>query len=343
MSQQTTLAVVVPRFETFVKTLPSLQDLATCPETTLRSLWAGLGYYARARNLQRGAKYISEQWGGQFPTTYSQWLQVPGCGPYTAAMVASLGFQEPVPALDGNGIRVITRWVGFYHDIWSPSGQQVLRQFLKTVIDDLTPRFNPGEVNEALIELGATVCRKHNPVCDQCPLSKGCYGFTKGLIDQLPAPKPRTQKISVSLASVVFYDSATQQVALFKRDQGFLSQTDGFPLLSAGSDGRCLAEMPLSLKGILSKHKLLHNRLFGEGFIKHTITHHAIQCFPKLFMCNADKGGFRDQNLKDWVGCQQLQWVPSHQAYEHLSASLDQKVWKHVCKSLDPSVNLSVN
>src|SRR5580700_932140 len=170
MLQQTRVAAVIPYYERFLALFPDVSALASAPEQDLLAAWAGLGYYSRARNLQKAARAIVEL--AQFPTDYAALRDLPGVGDYTAAAVASIAFGMPHAALDGNVLRVLSRVAAERGDIKS----QVVRRRLGALADTLLDRRRPGEFNQAMMELGATVCLPKQPMCVRCPIQLHCQG-----------------------------------------------------------------------------------------------------------------------------------------------------------------------
>ena len=174
MLQQTRVAAVIPYFQRFMAAYPTVEDLAACDEGELMRLWAGLGYYSRARNLRRAARVIAEEYGGAFPRTYQQLTALPGVGDYTAGAILSIAFGEPVPAVDGNVLRVAARVGGCALDILDPKNRRQFRRRMEAVM----PRQEPGAFNQALMDLGAGICLPGGaPLCDTCPAAgTGGYG-----------------------------------------------------------------------------------------------------------------------------------------------------------------------
>jgi len=185
MLQQTRVAAVLPYYARFLELFPDVGALAAAAEQTLLAAWAGLGYYSRARNLQKAAKDIVEL--GEFPRTYSSLRELPGVGDYTAAAVASIAFGLPHAVMDGNVARVMSRLVVEAGDIKS----DVVRRRLRALAELLLDRRHPGEFNQALMELGATVCVPKRPVCESCPVRLYCEARKQGLEQQLPVRGPR--------------------------------------------------------------------------------------------------------------------------------------------------------
>ena len=191
MLQQTRVSAALPYYERFLAALPDIPALADCKEEKLHKLWEGLGYYSRVRNLQKAAKIVCEQYGGQLPADYAALRSLPGIGDYTAGAIASISFGIPVPAVDGNVLRVFSR---LYNDDRLVTDPAVKKEFTARVMDHQPPAA-PGDYNQALMELGALVCVPNGaPLCDQCPLASLCKARAAGTALSLPqkaAPKAR--------------------------------------------------------------------------------------------------------------------------------------------------------
>jgi A/G-specific adenine glycosylase len=186
MLQQTTVAAVIPYFERFLNKFPTVQDLANAPEKEVIEAWAGLGYYSRARNLHKAAKHIAEH---GFPTKAADLLELPGFGPYTSRAVASIAHDEAVGVLDGNVIRVLSRRHGKNLEWWNTKG----REELQTLSDLLAEPGSAGDINQALMELGATVCTPQKVNCLLCPWSSECVARATNAVETLPLKRPRKQ------------------------------------------------------------------------------------------------------------------------------------------------------
>lgn len=200
MLQQTRVSAALPYFERFMAELPTVADLAACDPERLHKLWEGLGYYSRVRNLQKAAQIVMEQHGGALPADYDALLKLPGVGAYTAGAIASISFGLPVPAVDGNVLRVFARLYNDDADVMAPATK---RLFTQRVLDQM-PKAAPGPYNEALMELGALVCIPGTPHCEACPLADRCLGCAAGRAGELPvkpAPKAKTT-VPVTVALV---------------------------------------------------------------------------------------------------------------------------------------------
>lgn len=183
MLQQTRVEAVKAYFTRFITELPTISDLAKCNEEKLLKLWEGLGYYNRVRNMQKAAIQIMNRYNGNMPNTYKDLLNLPGIGSYTAGAVSSIAYGIPVPAVDGNVLRVITRITANDHDIMKPQTKVEITQQLQEII----PQNNAGDFNQALMELGATICvPKGEPQCLLCPVKTCCKAFELGLTNKLP-------------------------------------------------------------------------------------------------------------------------------------------------------------
>jgi len=200
MLQQTRVSAALPYYERFLAALPDIPALAACEEEKLHKLWEGLGYYSRVRNLQKAAKIVCEQYGGQLPADYDALRALPGIGDYTAGAVASISFGIPVPAVDGNVLRVFSR---LYNDPAAVTEPAVKKAFTARVMEHQPPDA-PGDYNQALMELGALVCVPNGaPLCEKCPLAHLCAARAAGTALGLPrkaAPKPRRlQPVTLAL------------------------------------------------------------------------------------------------------------------------------------------------
>ncbi|MBI4060043.1 MAG: A/G-specific adenine glycosylase [Elusimicrobia bacterium] len=193
MLQQTTVAAVTPKYESFLRRFPSLASLAASSEDEVLKLWAGLGYYSRARNLRRAALSIQDVHGGVFPSEFDAVLELPGVGRYTAGAILSIAFSKPYPLVDGNVIRVFSRLFGLKGRVKDPG----FAQTLWPLAERLVPKSRPGDWNQALMELGATVCTPDSPSCGACPVSRHCVAFKKGLQDKLPLSETRREPVPV--------------------------------------------------------------------------------------------------------------------------------------------------
>ena len=225
MLQQTRVAAVLDYYKRFLEAAPTVEALAALPEDELMKLWQGLGYYSRARNLQKAARQITEEHGGVFPNTYEAIRALPGVGDYTAGAVGSIAFGLPVPAVDGNVLRVVSRICADEGDILAPQTKKRYTDALAGII----PVKAPGEFNQAMMELGATVCLPNGaPLCEKCPVRDFCRAHLEGKTGVLPVKAPKKpRKIEERTVFLLFYED---KVALRRRaGKGLLAGLWEFP------------------------------------------------------------------------------------------------------------------
>lgn len=225
MLQQTRVAAVLDHYRRFLEAAPTVADLAALPEDQLMKLWQGLGYYSRARNLQKAARQIMTLHGGVFPNTYEDIRALAGIGDYTAGAVSSIAFGLPTPAVDGNVLRVTARICGDDGDISTPAMKKKVTAALAQII----PLDAPGDFNQAMMELGATVCLPNGaPLCEKCPAAAFCRAFQEGRTGELPVKAPKkARRVETRTVYLLFYDG---QVALRRRpDQGLLAGLWEYP------------------------------------------------------------------------------------------------------------------
>ena len=232
MLQQTRVAAVLEYYRRFLAALPTVEDLAACPDDKLLKLWQGLGYYSRARNLKKAAGVVCERFGGRFPRTYEELLTLPGVGEYTAGAVASIAFDVPVPAVDGNVLRVLARITGDEGDVTLPATKKEAAAVLRKIM----PAAAPGEFNQAMMELGATVCLPNGaPLCDRCPAKDFCAALQTERIDRLPVKAPKkARRVEERTVYLLFCGG---RVALRKRpEKGLLAGLWEYPNALRGEE-----------------------------------------------------------------------------------------------------------
>ena len=227
MLQQTRVEAVKPYFKRFMEALPDIKSLAEVPEDRLLKLWEGLGYYSRARNLKKAAAIVVEDYGGQLPASFEALKLLPGIGSYTAGAIASIAFGIPVPAVDGNVLRVITRVVGSREDIL----KQSVKKRIESILQEVMPQTGVGDYNQALIEVGAIVCVPNGaPLCLECPMASLCVARRDDLTGEIPVKTPKkARRIEEKTILLLFWSG---RVAIRKRgEDGLLASMYEFPNL----------------------------------------------------------------------------------------------------------------
>ena len=238
MLQQTQVETVVPYFERWMAAFPDVAALAAADEQSVLSLWSGLGYYSRARNLMEAAKVVAREHGGAVPPDYEALRSLPGIGQYTAGAILSIAFNKPFPVVDGNVRRVLSRVNGWEDDI---------PRRLWDAADDLVRRAEPRLINQAIMELGATVCSFKAPRCLVCPVQNACVAYKTGKQLEIPPVKKRPETVRVQLFAVV-----------------------------QESDGRVLMKPSKGLWEFPMFNELPPGALTHSGACRHTITHHRL-------------------------------------------------------------------
>ena len=222
MLQQTRIEAVLPYYRRFIDALPTVDELAAAPSELLLKLWEGLGYYSRVRNMQKAAQLMVDRYGGELPADYDMLLMLPGIGAYTAGAVASIAYDIPVPAVDGNVMRVLARLTADQTDVLSNEGKKKFT----ALAWELVPEHQPGRFNQALMELGETVCVPNgDPRCEVCPLRGECEAYRLGVAASLPVRIKKTKRrIENRQVALVRVDGQPPTVLLHRRpDKGLLA------------------------------------------------------------------------------------------------------------------------
>lgn len=247
MLQQTQVATVIPYYERFMTRFPTLQALAEAPLDDLLKHWEGLGYYSRARNLQKAAQQVVAEHGGVFPREYGAIRALSGIGDYTAGAIASIAYNEPRPAVDGNVLRVLSRWFRIADDVTKP---QTKRQF-EELATTLIPEGRAWVYNQALMELGALVCAPRRPRCAACPVAEACEANRHGDAEAYPVKTKKAPPRPVSFAVAVL--ERGERVWITRRPaEGLLGGLWEFPafLLAEGDDPAEVLEAGLKVEGL---------------------------------------------------------------------------------------------
>ncbi len=262
MLQQTRVEAVKPYFNRFMEELPDVGALAQVEEERLLKLWEGLGYYNRARNLKKAAQIMTETYGGCLPDSFEELKKLPGIGSYTAGAIASIAYNIPVPAVDGNVLRVISRVLASREDILKQSVKRRMEAYLKEAM----PKDRASAFNQGLIETGAMVCVPNGePKCGECPLASVCLGRRQGLLDTIPHKAPKKPR-KVEERTVLLLEKG-DRIALEKRpDKGLLASLYQFPNVE-GILSEDDVRKTLALKGAQAEH------IQPAGKARHVFSH----------------------------------------------------------------------
>ncbi len=261
MLQQTRIETVKEYYGRFLKQLPTIEDLARVEENKLLKLWEGLGYYNRARNLKKAAQIIQEEYNGQMPKEFRELIKLPGIGEYTAGAIASIAYNEPVPAVDGNVLRVVSRVIGSKKDVLESKTKKQIIQKLQKVM----PK-QAGDFNEGLMELGEVICLPNGePLCKNCPVQKICIAKNKNLTQLIPV---RNQKVKrKQIDKTVFLMEFKNKIAICKRKStGLLANMYEFPNVDQKIT-------PREINKILQEWDLIGRKIEEVGTHRHVFSH----------------------------------------------------------------------
>jgi A/G-specific adenine glycosylase len=287
MLQQTRVEAVLPYFERFVTELPDTASLADAAPERLLALWAGLGYYSRARNLHRAAKIIMRDFGGELPASYSALRSLPGLGEYSAGAIASIAFGIGVPAVDGNVLRVVSRVLAIEQDITRPAVRRQITKFAKEAL----PHDRPGDFNQALMELGAVVCVPNAaPVCGVCPFTGVCEARKQNVAESLPhKPEKPLRRL---LQYTVFLVKIEGKTVIRKRpDTGLLAHTWELPCvqghLNRQQAKQQLNDWNITLLSLCEKESRRHIFTHITWELKVFLVEAACSRLPEGWVCSA--------------------------------------------------------
>jgi A/G-specific adenine glycosylase len=284
MLQQTRIAAALPYYERFLGRFPNVQSLAKAGEAEVLKFWSGLGYYSRARNLHRAARKIISRLGGQFPRELDAALALPGIGRYTAAAVLSIAYDVPLAVLDGNVARVLARVFAIRGDLrangrWNRLGETAQR---------LLAQDAPGDWNQALMELGETICTPRSPQCAKCPISQWCRARALGATEKIPAPRSKRASVRMEIAAAVLLDPRGR--TLLVRDPGahdhvLFSRMWQFPAVAVLSDAA--TELAAHLRTAAGINCTNGGRLQPLQTARHAVTFRNLTLLPFLAHVNA--------------------------------------------------------
>jgi A/G-specific adenine glycosylase len=311
MLQQTQVETVKPYFARFLVAYPTVEALAAAPLSDVLKLWEGLGYYSRARNLHQAARVVTRDFGGRFPRTVEGLMHLPGIGRYTAGAIASIAFGEAAPVLDGNVIRVFARLIDLPDDVTQPA----VKERLWKLAEEWLSSERPGDYNQALMELGRTICKPRNPLCGECPIRSHCLAFANGTQAQRPVKKAKAATPHYDVAAGIIWNANGQLLIAQRPLDGLLGGLWEFPggKLEAGET------LPECLKRELREELGIEVEV-GELFtvVQHGFTHFKITLHA--FTCQYVSGEPRAIGVRDWA------WVTPDQLDRYSFGKADREV-----------------
>lgn len=309
MLQQTQVKTVIPYWNRWMLAFPTIRDLATADEQHILKLWEGLGYYTRARNLQKAARIICEQHGGMFPREFSDVLSLPGIGRYTAGAICSIGYGQPTAILDGNVMRVLSRLFAIPGDPKGKSNQQQLWALSASLVSAAALSGKCSELNQGLMELGATVCVPRDPLCPKCPVRSRCAAFQSQRVADFPEPSPR--KKSVQRRFTAFILRHGEKVLVRQRpSDGVNGNLWEFPN----------HELKRGIKPLVAKWQDLKVRPFAT--VKHTITTNRITLRASTAEVNGDAAALAAECSAEWRCVDEIAALPFTSAHSKLREML---------------------
>ena len=293
MLQQTRTETVGPYYERFLSLYPDVHALAGASEEEVLKAWEGLGYYSRARNLLKAARIVSRELGGSFPDRAQDLQKLPGIGPYAAAAIASIAYDEPIPAMDGNLNRVISRLYLVEEEIDSQQGKRMLY----SLGQELMPERRAGDMNQALMDLGAGICLPGRPVCARCPLSEECLAFAEGAAARLPVLKQK--KVSLIIPVAVVLIQCGGRILMFRRNEALLRGMYVFRLYEGDSGAQAALSAARESAG---KAELVSEL----GVSRHVFTHRVWEM--RLYHVRAETAGAVSGGV--WADADEIRALP---------------------------------
>ncbi len=316
MLQQTQVETVIPYYERFIQFFPSIQALASAPLADVLKAWEGLGYYSRARNLQRAARIIEAQHGGALPRDIDALLTLPGIGPYTAGAIASIAYDQPAPLVDANVARLITRLLNLDDDI--TAGATVKK--LWSIAAEWLPGDGAGEYNQALMELGQRVCKARQPLCESCPLQAFCRAYAAGTVPVRPVRKRPPPKPHYDVAAGLIRDQQGRLLIARRPLDGLLGGLWEFP----GGKREAGESLPECLRREL-REELAIEVAVGDLFVtvRHAFTHFRITLHA--FECRYI-GALPPHDEPQAIGAMEWRWTPEERLRQFSFGKADRLV-----------------
>jgi A/G-specific adenine glycosylase len=318
MLQQTQVATVIPYYHGFLKSFPTVTALAAAPPDEVVKSWENLGYYHRARLMHRAAKVMAEEWDGKLPSNHGDLLRMPGIGPYTAGAIASIAFGKRIPALDGNSKRVYARLFAVVGRTDGRGGEARISGLAQRLL----PASDSGTFNQAIMDLGATLCTPRNPSCPLCPLTAFCLAFAKGLQARLPTPKKRRGLPHKDMTASVITDRAGMLLIVKRPEHGLLPglwKLPGGERCEEGTLAEALERRVLEELGVMIKV------LEPVVSVKHTFTHFRMTL-------HAFRARIRNGKPKS-LTCARLAWVRPADLAGYAFSKADRTIVHHLLAS----------
>ncbi|PJB82223.1 MAG: A/G-specific adenine glycosylase [Acidobacteria bacterium CG_4_9_14_3_um_filter_49_7] len=313
MLQQTRVDTVIPYFHRFIEAFPTVSTLAKADQEDVLKFWEGLGYYARARNLHRAAEVVMERFNGVIPDQPELFRQLPGVGPYISAAVMSIACGHAIPVVDGNVLRTVCRIFALEYDIAQPA----TRKNIAALLAEKIPENKPGEFNEAMMELGATICTPASPGCDGCPIRHNCLAKQKNLVSELPIKSRKRPVPQYRIVVAVITDSSGRMLIQKRPENGLLGGLWEFP----GGKVEKGETLPDALKRECMEELAVKVKVGKEiTTIRHAYTHFKI--LLTAFYCTITSGTLTSYLPFRWAKMEDIASLPFPKANHKILPAL---------------------
>lgn len=318
MLQQTRVDQAKPYYEKFLKHFSDVQSLADAPRQDLLKIWEGLGYYSRARNMQDAAKQIMADFDGKFPDNYDDLLSLKGVGPYTAAAISSIAYGIPKAVVDGNVIRVLSRWNGIEDDVRKTGTQKQIQEIADNCIDTE----NPSDFNQGMMELGAVICLPKNPLCWECPVANGCAAFQMVRTDSIPYKSKKKKTPHHQIAVGICVNAAGEVLIALRQEDKMLGGFWEFPGGKIEKGESAEEAVIRELREELAVVTEVHPKKLIE--IKHAYSHFKITMHA--YFCRIKDGIPKPKESREikWVNVDELQDYPFPKANRKLTEAIQE-------------------
>ncbi|CAN5304245.1 A/G-specific adenine glycosylase [soil metagenome] len=315
MLQQTRVDTVIPYYERFLDAFPAVEDLAEADQQQVLKLWEGLGYYSRARNMHKAAMEVINKLDGVIPDTYKELIKLKGVGPYTAAAISSIAYKEKRAVVDGNVIRVLSRYYGIKDDI----RRSAVKNEIQELADAIIPEDYPGDFNQAVMELGATVCTPKNPDCAYCPLSVNCFAFNSVETEIIPYKSPKKKVPHHQIGVGIITDRKGRLLIALRPDDVMLGGLWEFPGGKQKADESIKQTVSRELEEELDVEVKVNNK-FME--VKHAYSHFKITLHA--YWCTIEFGTPKPKSSSalEWVTIEEINKFPFPKANKMLIEKL---------------------
>jgi len=315
MLQQTRVDQATPYFNRFIEKFPTVYDLAEADQQDVLKVWEGLGYYSRARHLHAAAQLVVEEFDGNVPDTWDEITELKGVGPYTASAILSIAFQKKYAVVDGNVIRVLSRYLGIEDDVRATKTKNAIQE----AADELIPEERPGDFNQAVMELGATVCTPSNPECEKCPLQAGCVAYKTVKTDEIPYKSPTRKRPHHQIGVGIIMNEKEEVLIALRPEDAMLGGMWEFP----GGKQEEGEEMEQTVMREL-KEELSVDVSIIKPFMKldHAYSHFKITLHA--YLCELKSGAPEPKSSQEirWITINELENYPFPKANRKLTEKL---------------------